>query len=161
MSIFVPGVGEVQTLDRDDIRALLEMPKTIARFTNALATFSESVERFDRMVKRVDRMTRPMEAPLDIMADRLEKLGTLLNPQQYEGLPELLETLQRNGPSALELFSQSQAQLAAFAASLERMRSAFEQFTPRLPDLPGLAAWRRPQSGEPGSGEQARPDDTP
>ncbi|MBO0728496.1 MAG: hypothetical protein J2P57_04505 [Acidimicrobiaceae bacterium] len=78
MYVWIPWVGEVETVTRDDVRALLELPKTVARFNNALATFAESVERFDGMVKRIDRLSRPLEGPMEAIADRLEHSSTEL-----------------------------------------------------------------------------------
>ena len=111
MSVWVPWIGEVETLTRDDVRAILELPKTVARFNNALTTFSESVERFDGMVKRVDRMTKPLEGPMEAIADRLEQSSTDLATvmSSLEGVTKVMEQFTPRLPGSLTAWRRPQS----------------------------------------------------
>ncbi|MHB1535880.1 MAG: hypothetical protein ACYC1D_14985 [Acidimicrobiales bacterium] len=141
----VPGLGEVPTLSREDVVAVLSLPQTLARLNRALVSFGQTVDRMDRLVRRIDRLTEPLEAPMAGLADRLQALVELLDHEAFKTMPDVLTGVQRTAVPALDLVVHTQAQVATLAASVERLVGTMDQLTSWLPDLPGsnlVARWR-------------------
>lgn len=141
----VPGLGEVPTLSREDVVAVLSLPHTVAQLNRALVSFGQAVDRMDRLVRRIDRLTEPLETPLAGLADRLQSLVELLDHDAFKTMPDALTAVQRTAVPALDLVVQTQHQVATLAASVERLIGTMDQFTSWLPEFPGanlVARWR-------------------
>lgn len=133
----IPSVSDLVKLGVEEVEALMALPSSIVLLNRSLANLAETVARMDGLVRRLDRMSEPLEEPL----------GDLLT-----ALPPLMDSMQRNAVPALEMFGQTQAQVAVIASSVERLVGLFDEVFSRLvPDIPGvnLLNWFRSAAAPP------------
>jgi ABC-type transporter Mla subunit MlaD len=176
--IKVPTVNDLVRLTTEQIEALTQLPSSIVLLNQTLASFAQTVGRLDKLVKRLDRLTEPLEEPLTALAPRLQALVPLLDEELMSSLPEVLDSVRRNAVPALEVFGQTQAQVASIAASVDRLMHLMDDTLLRLQDLPGvglvnrlrgapverdreLAAAARPRGRARKAAPPAAPDTTP
>ena len=133
----IPTVGDLVQLGTEQLEALMALPETIVNLNKALIGFTQTVSRLDELAKRMDRMTAPLEEPLAALAPRLASLVPMLDDDLLAAIPNVLASVNRNALPALEMFGQTQAQVASMASSMEGILRIFEQSIGRLGDLPG------------------------
>ena len=143
----VPTVNDLVKLTTDQIEALSQLPSSIVLLNQTLTGFAQTVGRLDKLVKRMDRLTEPLEEPLAALAPRLEALIPLLDEELMSSLPEVLDSVRRNAIPALEVFGQTQAQVASIAQSVDRLMHLMDDTLLRLQDLPGVGLVNRLRGG--------------
>ena len=145
--IKVPTVNDLVKLTTDQIEALAQLPSSIVLLNQTLTSFAQTVGRLDKLVKRMDRLTEPLEEPLAALAPRLQALVPLLDEELMSSLPEVLDSVRRNAVPALEVFGQTQAQVASIAASVDRLMHVMDDTLSRVQDLPGMNLVQRLRGG--------------
>jgi hypothetical protein len=143
----VPTVNDLVKLTTDQIEALTQLPSSIVLLNQTLTSFAQTVGRLDKLVKRLDRLTEPLEEPLAALAPRLEALIPLLDEELMSSLPEVLDSVRRNAVPALEVFGQTQAQVASIAQSVDRLMHLMDDTLSRLQELPGVGLVNRLRGG--------------
>lgn len=133
----------------EQAQALSELPETVVLLNRSRRGFAGTIARLDGLVRRLDRLTEPLEEPLTALAPRLEALVPLRGEELLASLPELLTAVHRTGVPALELMGQTQDQVAAIAASVERLMAVLDDAVGRLRVLPGANLVSRLRSGAP------------
>lgn len=151
----VPTVNDLVKLTTEQIEALTQLPSSIVLLNQTLTSFAQTVGRLDKLVKRLDRLTEPLEEPLAALAPRLEALIPLLDEELMSSLPEVLDSVRRNAVPALEVFGQTQAQVASIAQSVDRLMHVMDDTVLRLQDLPGVNLVSRLRGGSSSSEKQA------
>lgn len=133
----LPTVSDLVQLGTEQLEALMALPETIVNLNKALINFAQTVSRLDELAKRMDRMTAPLEEPLAALGPRLAAIVPMLDDDLLAAIPSLLDSVNRNALPALEMFGQTQSQVASMASSMEGLLRIFEQSIGRLGDLPG------------------------
>jgi hypothetical protein len=157
-----PSVRVVVRVGIEQVETLVALPGTIVLLNRSLTSFAQTVQRLDELVRRLDRLTQPLEAPIAALAPRLEALAPLLDEELIESLAATLESVPRTAVPALELLSQSQAQMASIATALERLTAFMEAGYTRLQNQPAatlagllLGTGSGPKGSSPGAGGPA------
>ena len=127
----------VQDVLEQNARLVGQLPATLKAFNDSLERFNETVARLDRMVDRVETVTSGLVTPIEQVAARLDRV---------RDIPELVDTLRHEALPALRAAADTQQQVAALAAVLDRIVEL-------LADLPGAGLVRRFT----GPGESRRP----
>jgi ABC-type transporter Mla subunit MlaD len=143
----IPTVTGLIRLATEPVSALVALPGSVAQLNRSLASFAQTIARLDSLVQRLDRLTEPLEAPLTALAPRLDALVPLLDEELLADLPGVLESVNRHGVPALEAIGQTQAQVAAIAASLDRLMHVVDDAAARLQELPGAGLVSRLRRG--------------
>jgi ABC-type transporter Mla subunit MlaD len=117
----------LQDVLEQNARLVGQLPATLKAFNDSLERFNDTVARLDRMVDRVETMTTALVAPI-------EQVATLLD--RVRDIPELVETLRHEALPALRAAADTQQQVAALAAVLDRVAEL-------LAELPGAGLVRR------------------
>jgi ABC-type transporter Mla subunit MlaD len=129
----------LQDILEQNARLVGQLPATLKSFNDALERFNETVARLDRMVDRVEGVTAGLIAPIEQVANRLDRV---------RDIPELVDTLRHEALPALRAATDTQQQVAALAAMLDRMADL-------LGELPGAGLVRR--FTDPGQSRRPRP----
>lgn len=145
----VMSPAEAWRTGRVQVEALAALPETVVILNRSLRNFATTVARLDRLVQRVDRLTEPLEQPLTALAPRLQALLPLLDEELLASLPDMLMVLQKSGLPALEMIGQTQTQVAAIAASVDRLMTVLDETVSRIGDLPGVTLVSRLRGGLP------------
>jgi ABC-type transporter Mla subunit MlaD len=132
----------LQDVLEQNARLVGQLPATLKAFNDSLERFNDTVARLDRMIDRIDGVTTGLIAPIEQVAARLERV---------RDIPELVDTLRHEALPALRAATDTQQQVAALAAMLERVVELFG-------DLPGAGLMRRFTA--PGESRRPRPPDS-
>ena len=90
----------LQDLLDQNTRLVGQLPATMKSLNDSLVRFNETVQRLDRMVGRVERTTSQLIGPLDVLAQRLERIAALLGGLPGAGLLRRVTGLDRPPPPA-------------------------------------------------------------
>lgn len=129
----------VQDLLEQNTRLVGQLPATLKAFNDSLERFNETVARLDSMVDRVESVTRGLILPIEQLAPRLDRV---------RDIPELVDMLRHEALPALRAATDTQQQVAALAAMLDRIAEL-------LSELPGLGLVRR--LTDPGQSRRPKP----
>jgi ABC-type transporter Mla subunit MlaD len=103
----IPVVGELvkqaeeqarwlQDVVEQNTRLVGQLPATMKSFNDSLERFNQTVARLDRVVTRVERATNQLIAPLDLLAQRMDRLASVLGDVPGVNLVRRLTGLQRD-----------------------------------------------------------------
>lgn len=93
----IPVVGELmkqadqqarwlQDMLEQNTRLVGQLPATMKSFNDSLERFNQTVSRLDRAVTRVERTTATLIGPLEQLAQRMDRLATVLGELPGAGL---------------------------------------------------------------------------
>jgi ABC-type transporter Mla subunit MlaD len=131
----------LQEVLEQNARLVGQLPATLKAFNDGLERFNDTVSRLDRMVDRVENVTSGLVTPIEQAVNRLDRV---------RDIPELVETLRHEALPALRAAADTQQQVAALAAMLDRIVEV-------LAELPGAGLVRR--FTNPAEGRRPRPAD--
>lgn len=129
----------LQDLLEQNARLVGQLPATLKAFNDSLERFNETVGRLDAMVDRVESVTRGLISPIEQLTPRLDRV---------RDIPELVDMLRHEALPALRAATDTQQQVAALAAMLDRVIEL-------LGELPGAGLVRR--LTDPGQARRPRP----
>ena len=119
--------------------ALLELPAALRRGERAL-------RRLDELTARVEEVVAELDQPAKDLAPGLTRLAGALDDPVIDGLPATIARLEREIVPAVANLRETQARVAAIAASTERITTFVDDAGTRIGSLPGLLL-RRPFRG--------------
>lgn len=136
----LPGLSDLTRLLTAQTEALTSLPGTLAALNRNLRGLAEvmeatrsSLEALQRLAVRAEDILDDLEPPLRALAPQLTRVaGALENPDLADAARTLRDT---------------QAKIAAIAASTERLTSLVDDAGDRLAALPGAALFSRTLRG--------------
>lgn len=84
----------LQEVLEQNTRLVGQLPGTMKTFNDTLERFNQTVARLDRAVARVERTTATLIGPLELLAQRMDRLAAVLGEMPGAGL---LRRLTGNG----------------------------------------------------------------
>jgi ABC-type transporter Mla subunit MlaD len=101
----IPVVGELvkqaeeqarwlQDVVEQNARLVGQLPATMKSFNDSLERFNQTVARLDRVVSRVERAANQLIGPLDLLAQRMDRLASVLGEMPGVALVRRLTGLQ-------------------------------------------------------------------
>ncbi len=87
----------LQDVVEQNTRLVAQLPATMKSFNDSLVRFNQTVARLDRVVSQVERTAAALIGPLEQLAQRMERLTSVLGEMPGAGLVRRLTGLQRAG----------------------------------------------------------------
>jgi ABC-type transporter Mla subunit MlaD len=123
--------------------ALLELPGAIADLPGALRRGERAIRRLDELTARVEGLVGELEEPVRGLVPGLTRVGTVLDDPVVDRLPRTVSRLEAEIVPVVATLRETQARVAAIAASTERITTFVDDAGARIGSLPGLLL-RRP-----------------
>ena len=86
----------LQDVLEQNTRLVSQLPATMKSFNDSLERFNQTVARLDRVVSRVERAANQLIGPLDLLAQRMDRLAAVLGEMPGVALVRRLTGLQRD-----------------------------------------------------------------